>query len=459
MGDDQPVEAIKRSLTIRYTLAIGIIFTLLLSSYFIITEQISRNAKSAYIINISGMQRMLSQRIAYLVHEIVEDMAEVEEKEEYLADLRQWVLRMEKNHSILTSGKSPEGEIIYVPSVAIQNAYFSGDPSLNEMVFEYIDVTRKFIDLAKVHQSTTPKIQVLYDQIEDMAFSEILQPLMEVVSVYQKENEENIGVFEKMELFVFIFGTFILILEITFIFRPMVQTIVRNITDLRAANEELQEFSYRISHDLKAPAVSSKGLADMALGALEKEDYKITEKALGHIKSTMLKLETLIDDILTLTRIRMDNVKYENVHMQELLEEITDKIKALAGYEKIEIRNDISVALSVVTDRFLLQQVLENLITNAIKYSDPDIEKPYVLIRAEEKGGLYCFYVEDNGIGVPEEYRENLFGMFKRFHPRVSFGSGLGLYMVKKNVEILGGAIEYIAKEKGSIFKFSLPKS
>jgi signal transduction histidine kinase len=101
--------------------------------------------------------------------------------------------------------------------------------------------------------------------------------------------------------------------------------------------------------------------------------------------------------------------------------------------------------------------IIENLISNAIKYQDSEEATPHLNIRSWNDDAVFIFEVEDNGLGIPEEHREHLFAMFKRFHPKVSFGSGLGLYMMKKSADILGADLVCETPEKGTVFRLSIP--
>ena len=108
-------------------------------------------------------------------------------------------------------------------------------------------------------------------------------------------------------------------------------------------------------------------------------------------------------------------------------------------------------------NRFTL--ILENLISNAIKYQDTDKENSFIKISTYGIGAKLALEVEDNGLGIPEDQQDKLFTMFKRFHPKVSFGSGLGMYMVKNSLDILGGEISFKDSGDGSIFKILIPIS
>jgi signal transduction histidine kinase len=104
-----------------------------------------------------------------------------------------------------------------------------------------------------------------------------------------------------------------------------------------------------------------------------------------------------------------------------------------------------------------LVMILENLISNAIKYQDLTNPIPKVTVGLAQNQGYCTISVTDNGLGIPESNRENVFAMFRRFHPETSFGSGLGLYMIKKAAERLRGTVEYRPEEPGSTFLVTFP--
>ena len=149
----------------------------------------------------------------------------------------------------------------------------------------------------------------------------------------------------------------------------------------------------------------------------------------------------------------------EPVDLDALLTDAIDKLSSLPGFESIRIHRDVRLDSTVTTQRLYLQQILENLISNAVKYADPDQDERRIQISASRHGGHCELTVADNGIGVPESAREEIFGMFKRFHPRVSFGSGLGLYLVRQNAIAMGGNIDYRPLTQGSSFNLRFPEA
>ncbi|MED5423635.1 MAG: ATP-binding protein [Pseudomonadota bacterium] len=97
------------------------------------------------------------------------------------------------------------------------------------------------------------------------------------------------------------------------------------------------------------------------------------------------------------------------------------------------------------------------MLSNAYKYTDSSRETSYISVHSYRYDDNIYIDFEDNGLGIPEGNRDQIFQMFKRFHPKASYGSGLGLYMIKKSAEMLGGDIIYIPQKQGSIFRLILP--
>jgi len=119
---------------------------------------------------------------------------------------------------------------------------------------------------------------------------------------------------------------------------------------------------------------------------------------------------------------------------------------------------DININQPMKAEKFRVIQIIENLVTNAIKYCDSNKEQPFVKTSVHENQNSYVVTVEDNGLGIPQDRRGEVFQMFKRFHPNVSFGSGLGMAIVKKHVDYMQGTIDMVTSNQGTIFSLEFPK-
>ena len=284
-----------------------------------------------------------------------------------------------------------------------------------------------------------------------------MQHLNAVVYRYQEEAEQKVAKFSMLETMFLLLGLITLTLEAIFIFRPMANEIVSKTKSLEKTNTELIEFSYRISHDLRAPVISSYGLAQTAERGIQEKDTEVSTKALAYIKDSMVKLDTLIEDIINLTRMKMSDVMFEDIDLSDLVTATLEKMKALENYDKMVFKVDIKGDKKIRTARLYFQQSLENLVSNAIKYADLSEDQPFLDIRITTQDHKSTVIVTDNGLGIDEKYRSKIFGMFQRFHTGVSFGSGLGLYLVKQNIGILNGSVKYAKLDSGSEFGFEVP--
>ena len=237
----------------------------------------------------------------------------------------------------------------------------------------------------------------------------------------------------------------------------------RDITDIKKAedeliqaNGELEEFAYRTSHDLRSPLISSLGV----LKIIEKNIMTNThEKSLDYInivKRSLAELERLVTDILQLTQTKNNDEQSTLVNITEVVSDSLTKFSEMENFSRLDVQLDFSTDAIVSTKKSRLVLIIENLISNAIKYQDIKKEHSYILISLKQDKKHIELKVADNGLGIPPKYQEALFSMFKRFHPRVSFGSGLGLYMVKKSVQIIGGQISFDGSQCTE-FKVLLP--
>lgn len=223
---------------------------------------------------------------------------------------------------------------------------------------------------------------------------------------------------------------------------------------LEKSNKELDQFSYIISHDLKAPlrAISNLSLwlqQDLGTSLSEDNNHHLTM-----LRGRVVRMESLINGVLEYSKIGRTNVTLESVDTFVLIEEI---IEMLSPPVTMEIK--VSSALPVIeAPKIMLLQVFSNLIGNAIKYNDK--EKGLIGISYEEKENGHEFSIADNGPGIAAEFHEKIFVIFQTLQSRDTFEStGIGLTIVKRILEDRGGSIRVeSAPERGSTFIFNWPK-
>lgn len=240
--------------------------------------------------------------------------------------------------------------------------------------------------------------------------------------------------------------------------RILYSAIIRDITQrktaelaLLRANAELEEFAYRTSHDLRSPLISSISLLSLVETSLKDGDTDLALKSVGFVSGSLMKLEALVKDILALAEATHGQEESQDIDFQSIVHDALEKLDHMDNFDRLEIETEFKYSsLKAPVNRVVL--IVENLISNAIKYQDPSKENSFVKVSVHDRAGGIRLSVEDNGLGISEEFQEQLFTMFKRFHPKTAFGSGLGLYMMKKSVDMIGGEISYEHTGDGSRF-------
>ncbi|HZE84804.1 MAG TPA: ATP-binding protein [Puia sp.] len=224
---------------------------------------------------------------------------------------------------------------------------------------------------------------------------------------------------------------------------------------LAIVNQELEAFTYSVSHDLRAPLRIIDGFADiLTTDYAEKLDGE-GKRTLGVITSNARRMGQLIDDLLNLSRLGRQEIATVPVNMSRLVRSVI--AEQLQSFDKV-LDIPVTDLLPASCDSSLIHQVWANLISNAIKYSARR-ENPEIQVGSYQTGTEIIYSVKDNGVGFDMKYSAKLFGVFQRLHKITEFeGTGVGLALVQRIVAKHGGRV-WAASEvgKGSTFCFSLP--
>lgn len=225
--------------------------------------------------------------------------------------------------------------------------------------------------------------------------------------------------------------------------------------DLEAANKELGQYAYVVSHDLKAPLRAIHNYADFL-----KEDLQVTlsgEQAeyLAGLLEAVNEAETLVNDLLELSRIGRKNVPTELIDLGHFLQDLLDSLEIPASAE-VHLAEQWP---TLEAQPPLLRQIFQNLVQNGLTFNQSPakrVELGWRLIASN----CYEFFVRDNGIGIKSEYQEQIFNVFQRLHTNEEYpGTGIGLAIVKKAAEKLQGSVRVESTEgQGSTFYVILPK-
>jgi signal transduction histidine kinase len=231
------------------------------------------------------------------------------------------------------------------------------------------------------------------------------------------------------------------------------------ILQLRSTNAELESFTYTVSHDLKAPLITINGFLnflhkDALTGNADRIQADITR-----ISEATSRMHRLLNELLELSRIgRMMN-EPEIIPFADLVNDALDIVRGRLDAGRITVHVQPSLP-TVHGDRRRLTEILQNIVDNAAKYMGDQVD-PHIEIGQDgndTQNGDPIFFVRDNGIGIAPEHHDRIFGLFNKLNPK-SDGTGIGLALVKKIVEVHGGSIRVESElGKGSTFYFTLPQ-
>ncbi len=226
------------------------------------------------------------------------------------------------------------------------------------------------------------------------------------------------------------------------------------IQELKLKNLELNRFAVTVSHDLKTPLITVAGF----LGYLEKDaragNYERLDRNITQINDAAKKMGKLVDQLLDLSRIGRIINPPTNIPFGDIVQEALELAQGPLNAQQVEVRMEQELPI-VHVDRVRIVQVVQNLITNSIKFMG-DQQNPCIEIGMEEKDGDRVFFVRDNGIGIDPQYQGRLFELFNKLDPSTD-GIGMGLALVRRIIEVHGGKI-WVQSElgKGATFYFTL---
>lgn len=227
---------------------------------------------------------------------------------------------------------------------------------------------------------------------------------------------------------------------------PAVVSAILDITQRKQAqeqldkrNEEVEQFVYTVSHDLKTPIVTTMGFLKYLHDDLDEGNYEKARDSLDRIRKAAEKMNSLIQDLLQFSRVGYMEIKYENIDLNQLMEGV------IASFQEVIKEKNIKITLQddlgkIYADGARATQVFENLVGNAIKYGsdNPDPEIKVGIQKSIERE--HIVYVSDNGTGMSPEYYEKIFQLFHRLDVEKE-GTGVGLAIVKKIMELHHGTV------------------
>ncbi len=249
------------------------------------------------------------------------------------------------------------------------------------------------------------------------------------------------------------------------------QKLEEGTNELQRSNQELERFASIAAHDLQEPLRKILAFGDRLVARCDNLDER-GQDYLQRMQGAAKRMQSLIGDLLTFSRVTRQANKLENVDMMKIMDDILDDMEIRIRQESAKV--EIGVLPDILADKTQMRQVFQNLISNALKFHQQDID-PIVTIHCRSvadidassetsdssEPGFHCFDVVDNGIGFDEQYKEKIFDTFQRLHGRSEYeGNGIGLSIVLKIITNHGGKIWADSEVgKGTTFFVTLPKS
>jgi len=351
--------------------------------------------------------------------------------------------------------------------------------SEKEVIRKYAEISFQQKDFEK-YKSYTDKYIAIKDSLFSKEMTESMADLKQDFEIHELEREKEIELLIKdQELsnvrsqvtiaivagFTIIFFLLLTLmyhrnksaLEKNNILREKNDEIIRQNEILASSNRDLEKFAYIISHDLKEPLRNIHGFTSLMNRKLKKYDLdESIEEYSGYITGGIQQMADLLSGLLEYSKIGVNKGEMETVDINELVTQVTNNFRIQQKEKNCNI--DIADLPNLVCRRPQMIQVFQNLIANALKFSNKNINK--ITIGTKDLDKEYCIFIKDQGIGIDPKYQKGIFEVFKRLHNRGEYsGSGIGLATCKKIVEDHGGRIWVESEEgKGSCFYFTIPK-
>jgi len=236
-----------------------------------------------------------------------------------------------------------------------------------------------------------------------------------------------------------------------------VSKIEQLLQELQAKNDELQRFTYTVSHDLRAPLITVSGFVGYLEQDMRNGEFKKASNDMFRITEGIAKMQKLLTELLELSRIGRLMNPPEETPFEEIVREALERVEGRLKERQVQVKVEADLP-SVWVDRTRLVEVVQNLVDNASKFMGEQ-ENPVIEIGVKSQSGKPIFYVRDNGIGIEPEHFERVFDLFNKLDVNAE-GTGIGLSLVKRIIEVHGGKIwiKSEGKGKGTTFYFTLAK-
>ena len=458
-------------LTLLYILALSLVALLSVLGQFLIQLQLHRQLGDSRVVNIAGRQRMLSQKICkeILAWNVTE---KPRKRTSRLTKLRESVALWKESHQGLQHGDEKLGlpgansEQLSRMFLILQEDYEAMLHSVEELM-----VLAPKLELGESEEEVDRLVSSILSREDDY-----LSGMDAIVFQYDREAAERVRSLRSIEMALLFSTLSVLLAEGFLIFRPAAKKIRTTLAALQettrelfraksiaeTANQQKSAFLANISHDLRTPMNGIIGLTELAMTT---EDRTLQNQYLSSLSESAESLLLLLNDLIDLSKIEADKIdlRLSTVRTQRIVEwlegMLAQDIQAKSLNLSIEIADGVPRAF--LADELRLQQVLMNLLVNAIKFTDRGGISLCLDVVAEDEEERLSFQVIDTGIGITQEDAKLIFESFTQIgssSDRPNSGAGLGLAICTRLIQEFGGELKLDSEPgKGSTFSFSIP--
>ena len=453
MKDKKLIKSMRSLFVRRYVMALVIIATLVTCAFLSLQMVIIGQEKVAAIVNVSGKQRMLSQRITLTAFDYVSATRTIERNNAKL-NLSNLIDQFEFSHYGLVFGD----KTMNLPSSmskAVRNLYFDdAENGLDALVKRFVVTARALLFIPVGELSAN---HANFIALKKEASGDLLSSLDRAVKQYQLDGEEQVSFLHRMEIFIWLMTLLTLALEAAYIFRPLTKQISKTLKTLIKAKTELAEANIRIEeanrvkgeflnmmgHELKTPLNAIIGFADI-MHLSDYTDQETVKEYSGNISEAGKKLLGIFNTILELIDVgRGDlNLEIEKLNATEIIREVADVMHFKAATKLIALNLDLDDQSHLIEgDRQRLSQAIGNILDNAIKFSD---EGTSVTLSLKEINGQIIILVSDRGRGMTGEEIQFALQPLRQLDgslEKTEYGLGVGLTLARIFIELHGGEL------------------
>ncbi len=432
----------------KYIVAILVTVFILVINQVFIQYFLHQKKSDARTINLAGKQRMISQKINLDFYKILIDKQDP-------IQLPLLVKEWKNTHYNLVNNLGENELSPITDPIALQ--LMSDLSKRISFVEDQLDnlSSGKAVDLKQINTNQ----------------SDFLIEMNQVVTHLEKASSDKLGFIIFIELLLMIISILVIIFEVQYVFKPIQNKLVesleetkkskesleKSIAELERKNQDLEQFAYAASHDLQEPLRTITSFTQLLHRKHKDRLSKGDKEEMMFIVDAARRMKALITGLLKYTTIGKKR-QIDSIDCNSLVHTIKRDLTTMLEEKNAKLRIGELPKLNAYETE--MRQLFQNLITNALKFQKTEVQ-PNIHITAKDLEGKYQFSIQDNGIGIAEEFQDQIFSIFKRLNTIDKYeGTGIGLAQCKKIVELHNGRIWVDSKEnQGSTFHFTIAYS